>query len=221
MRSLLCSAGLFAAGFRFHVFHADESLEESSLIWKDSDVAVDWWCRKKKIEQFEFPVIMTPKPKKIAVSSAEFYYMSWIHLYSCTLKLENADDLSLVHVSLHDDDDVIRIPIELELVYSRSIPKGKIIENAVYEMNFLMQQNGKPFPSDWLTELENLNIPDVDEATVLRAEMSSLDGKLTLFSGDRVLGSSRNREFAKAFLGIWLSENSRNSKLAMKLLRKD
>jgi hypothetical protein len=222
MRSFLSSVGGFAVcQFLRPNFAEGLDARRSCLVWKDNNESVvDWWNQERFSEKDE-KVIMTQPKKESSLSlhrAAEFYYLGWIHLYTCNLLLENSNDVGRVESFFQNDTNGWCPPFALELKYSREIPKSKILENAMFEMCVVVGKD--TFPKDWQRELGNLNIPDVDGNTVLRAELST-EGHLTLFSGATRLGASTNVAFSKAFLAIWLSEKSRNNKLAKELLVKD
>lgn len=209
--SLLSSSALFAR----HVWNSDE--HSAGLIeWNQS------FEKKRKHSGAGIDRHHDDEKKKnfAKVSSGDFYYLGWIHLYTAKLWLEDSK-IDLVRVekffSQHHHDDDEKVALALELQYHRSIPSDKIVQNAMFEMQVCC--GGGEFPEKWKKELYRLNIPNVNAQTVLRAELKK-NGSLHLFDGSTLLGMSEDVEFSKLFLSIWLSDKSRNTTLRNQLLQR-
>lgn len=96
----------------------------------------------------------------VPVSSGDFYYLNWIHLYTAKLLVESGTDLALIDrqfTSNSESEKNGEKNLALELHYHRSIPGDKIRANAEFEMQWVSQK--QQFPVEWREELANLNIP--------------------------------------------------------------
>ncbi|HSG60234.1 MAG TPA: chalcone isomerase family protein [Pseudomonadales bacterium] len=103
-------------------------------------------------------------------------------------------------------------PKALEIHYMRNISAADLIKTTEDEWRRL----NVPFTEDWLILLAQI-WPDVNKGDRLTMRAESLD-KASFYFNDMLLGQIEETGFAKAFLAIWLSPNSRDKQLRAQLI---
>jgi|APIni6443716594_1056825.scaffolds.fasta_scaffold228912_2 hypothetical protein len=111
-------------------------------------------------------------------------------------------------------EDPLRPPLALRLDYKRSIAGTAIAEASVKEMRQLVSDEQQL--DLWGEQMAQI-FPDVRDGDHILGVWQA-DG-VRFLQGDRMLGSVADAEFARAFFGIWLDEQTSAPELRAALLR--
>jgi Chalcone isomerase-like len=110
-----------------------------------------------------------------------------------------------------------RLPLALELEYARNLPGAQIAERSLKEMR--RQAEITPETAGrWLSAMKQL-FPDVKTGDRITGLHLPAQGARFFLNG-RLLGDVRDSEFAKVFMGVWLSDKSSEPTLRQALLGK-
>lgn len=138
------------------------------------------------------PAVAKPLPQNLKLIGEAELKVLWFRVYNARLE---SPEGTFVSESM---------PLLLTLEYQRNISKQKLLE----ETRSQWQRAGID-PHDqalWLTSLNEL-WPDIRRHDSLSFYQDS-DGYGYFYYNQRYLGSIRNNRFSRAFLDIWLSDNS-------------
>lgn len=102
-------------------------------------------------------------------------------------------------------------PKALKIDYQRNIPARRLVETTEKEWQRLKVD----YDPNWLQQLEQL-WPDIAAGDKLTVRAANPNLAVFYFNGQR-LGEIKSSNFAKAFLSIWLSPNSRDKTLRANL----
>jgi len=114
-------------------------------------------------------------------------------------------------------DDFARYPLALELEYARSLVGKLIAERSLVEMRkvgTVADDKG----SAWLSAMTQA-FPDVTKGDRLTGVYKPDEGMRFFFNG-KACGDVRDPEFARLFVGIWLSPRTSEPQLRQALLGK-
>jgi hypothetical protein len=106
-------------------------------------------------------------------------------------------------------------PFAMQLVYHRSLDGAKIAARSVDEISKLGYGTPEQL-SRWGAQMKQffVDIVDGDRVTGLNLPETGV----RYYYNDKLLGEIRDREFAKAFFGIWLDPRTSQPELRKKLL---
>jgi hypothetical protein len=111
--------------------------------------------------------------------------------------------------------DVARLPLALEIEYTRALVGVKIAERSLEEMR--LQATIAPDVAErWLAQMAAL-FPDVRPGDRLTGKQRPGEATLFFFNG-KLRGEVRDAEFTKLFFGIWLSPRTSQPALREALL---
>ncbi len=111
----------------------------------------------------------------------------------------------------------VRQPLALELVYARNLAGAQIAERSLVEMR--RQTEITPdIAQRWLAAMKQL-FPDVQPGDRITGLHMPTQGARFFLNG-RLLGDVREAEFARLFMGVWLSEKTSQPALRQALLGK-
>lgn len=104
--------------------------------------------------------------------------------------------------------------LELELTYQRDFLGKRIAEQSAKELESI----GTPRDSvaRWLPLMESI-FPDVKEGDQIRAIYTPGQGIRFVFNGSKVLAEVMDPNFARSFMGIWLSPQTSQPEMRLKL----
>ncbi len=106
-------------------------------------------------------------------------------------------------------------PVALELIYARRLYGDRIAKASIDEMR-RMGVNDEKILTEWGQKMTTI-FPDVNKGTRLVGSYRPQKG--TRFYRDgQFIGQVMGDNFAKAFFGIWLDENTRAPRLRTKLI---
>jgi len=112
-------------------------------------------------------------------------------------------------------DEFMRSPVALELEYARSLVGRQIAERSLAEMKKVAN-----VPDDkagnWLAAMTQI-FPDVDKGDRITGVHTPGDS-LRFFVNGKLRGQVRDAEFARLFIGIWLSPRTSEPQLRQALL---
>ncbi len=129
------------------------------------------------------------------------YKRFFIHVYDAKLEAQSTD--------FRFPDTT---PFALTLVYKLDLEAEVLIDNTLAEW----KKQKLVWPQSWLNALKQY-IPHINEGDSLRLEVNDDHSAVFLYNSKPIV-TFTDPEFVKAFVGIWLSENTDNTALRRQLL---
>ncbi len=102
-------------------------------------------------------------------------------------------------------------PLAIAIKYARDISSQQLVETTVDEWS----RQSIDWKPDWESKLATL-WPDVSEGDEIILRVNP-DLSSRFYFNDQMIGNIEDRQFAPAFLSIWLSENTREPELRNRL----
>lgn len=106
-------------------------------------------------------------------------------------------------------------PFALKLTYHMDFDGSDIAERSVKEMRGQKSATEEQLKS-WLKQMKDI-FPDVKEGDFIKGVRDQNGNAVFIYNGKEI-GRIDDKEFTKAFFGIWLSEKTSEPKLRNKLL---
>ena len=135
-----------------------------------------------------------PLPKMMMVGQGEMNWMFW-KIYD--IQLYSADGAYTEN----------KLPVALSITYARDIESSQLVQSTVDEWKRLSLD----YKPQWVAQLKKI-WPSVRENDKIDFVVSE-SGKNQFYFNQQLIGEVSDSEFARAFLAIWLSPQTREPEL--------